>query len=94
MQLEAQIVALRATVDEAVVSYAVKVREPGAGAGLGWTWVVALTSRLVFSVFHGQSTLRGALEGAGREVAAAKNKQMMALVDVGIQKAKEVGASA
>jgi len=34
------------------------------------------------------------LEGAGREVAAAKNKQMMALVDVGIQKAKEVGASA
>jgi hypothetical protein len=34
------------------------------------------------------------LEGAGREVAAAKNKQMMALVDVGVQKAKEVGANA
>ena len=34
LQLEAQIVALRATVDEAVVSYAVKVREPGAGEGL------------------------------------------------------------
>ena len=34
-----------------------------------------------------QSTLRGSLEGAGKEIAGAKNKLMMAQVDAGIQKA-------
>jgi alanyl-tRNA synthetase len=39
-----------------------------------------------------KSGMRSTLEQAGKEIAAAKNKQMMALVDVGIQKAKEQAA--
>jgi alanyl-tRNA synthetase len=39
-----------------------------------------------------KSDLRSVLEQSGKDIAAAKNKQMMALVDVGIQKAKEQAA--